>query len=97
MQVRMLVHELPVQPTDFVVLAVCIVVAALGAADSSPITIIGTPSESIVTVRKFFICRFRSFSINGSFVGPSEPQFQLRLSLAPSRLPSPLSSLCLSL
>ena len=49
----------------------------------------GTPSESIVTVRKFFTCRLRSFSISGSSVGPSTPQFQLRLSLAPSRLSSP--------
>ena len=39
------------------------------------------PSDSSVTVRKFFTCRLRSFSMAGSSVGPSTPQFQLRLSL----------------
>ena len=33
----------------------------------------------------------------GSSVGPSTPQFQLTLSLLPSRLFSPLASLCLPL
>ena len=33
----------------------------------------------------------------GSSVGPSAPQFQLRLSFDPSRFPSPFASLCLSL
>ena len=37
---------------------------------SSPIESIGKPSESIVTVRKFFTCRFRSFSISGIIGGP---------------------------
>ena len=32
----------------------------------------------------------------GSSVGPSTPQFQLKLSFVPSRLSSPLASLCLS-
>ncbi|WP_164101036.1 hypothetical protein [Candidatus Laterigemmans baculatus] len=45
--------------------------------------------------RKFFTWRFRNFSIAGSSVGPSTPQFQLRLSLAPSQLFSPFASLCL--
>ena len=45
----------------------------------------------------FFTWRLRSRSIAGSSVGPSTPQFQLRLSSAPSRLSSPLASLCLSL
>ena len=34
---------------------------------------------------------------SGSSVGPSTPQFQLRLSSAPSRLSSPFASLCLVL
>src|ERR1700733_4690080 len=41
-----------------------------------------------------------SFSSSGSSDGstyPSWPQFQLSLSLAPSRFPSPLRSLCLAL
>ena len=46
---------------------------------------------------KFLICRLRSASMAGSSVGPSTPQFQLRLSSAPSRLSSPLASLCFSL
>ena len=58
---------------------------------------IGTPSESSVTVSMFFTWRLRSRSISGSSVGPSTPQFQLRLSSAPSRLCSPLASLCLRL
>ena len=64
------------------------------AAPRHPSEIMGTPSDSIVTVRKFFTCRFRSFSTAGSSVGPSTPQFQLRLSSAPSRLSSPFASLC---
>ena len=39
--------------------------------------------------------RARSASTSGSPVGPSTPPFQLRLSLVPSWLPSPLASLCL--
>src|SRR5947207_13769188 len=35
--------------------------------------------------------------MSASAVGPSTPQFQLLLSLAPSRFCSPLSSLCFSL
>ena len=34
---------------------------------------------------------------SGSSVGPSSPQFHDRLWLSPSRPPSPLASLCLSL
>ena len=42
-------------------------------------------------------CRSRSARMAGSVVGPSAPQFQDRLSEVPSRLDSPLASLCLSL
>src|SRR5580658_11014637 len=55
---------------------------------SSPIAIMGMPSDSIVTVRKFLTCRLRNAFMPGSVDGPSAPQFQLRLSLAPSRLSS---------
>jgi hypothetical protein len=53
--------------------------------------------ETSRIVRKFLICRRRSASMARSSVGPSAPQFQLKLSLAPSRLFSPLASLCLVL
>src|SRR5215510_13501205 len=63
---------------------------------SSPIRIMGVPIGNSVK-RKFFTCLFRSDSILGSSVGPSTPQFQLRLSLFPSRFSSPFASLCLLL
>src|SRR5713226_2972677 len=46
----------------------------------------GMPSASIVQVKRFLICRFRRLSTAASSDGPSTPQFQLRLSFAPSRL-----------
>src|SRR5689334_23143188 len=64
---------------------------------SSPIRIIGMPSENIVQVKKFLTCLFLRFSTAPSSVGPSTPQFQLQLSLEPSRLPSPFASLCFTL
>src|SRR5262249_59914031 len=64
---------------------------------SSPISNIGVPAASSVTVKKFLTCRLRNASTAGSAVGPSTPQFQLMLSLEPSRLFSPLGSLCLPL
>ncbi len=66
-------------------------------ASSSPWLIIGTPWESISVAMKFRICRARSRSTSGSSVSPSAPQFQDRLWLSPSRLSSPLASLCFSL
>ena len=57
----------------------------------------GAPNDIMVTVRKCFTWRLRSSSTAGSSAGPSQPQFQLRLSFAPSRLSSPLASLCLPL
>ena len=59
--------------------------------------IIGTPCDSSSVAMRFRFCRSRSAMIAGSSVGPSAPQFQLLLSLAPSLLSSPLASLCLSL
>ena len=48
-----------------------------------------------IECKKFLTWRLRSASTIGSSVGPSTPQFQLRLSSEPSRLFSPLASLCL--
>ena len=42
-------------------------------------------------------CCPRISSTSGLSVGPSAPEFQERLWLSPSALPSPLASLCLSL
>ena len=53
------------------------------------------PRESIRMARKLLACRRRSARTAGSVVSPSAPQFQLRLSLLPSRLSSPFASLCL--
>src|SRR5260221_14572027 len=41
--------------------------------------------------------RLRNRSMAGSSLGPSTPQFQLRLAPAPSQLFSPLASLCFAL
>src|SRR5215470_12378599 len=91
--VSMFLEQRPIEPARFVVLAIGVVVTGLRTT-SSPIPIIGTPKESIVNVKKFLICRFRNASTPGSSEGPSTPQFQLRLSSVPSRLPSPFASLC---
>src|SRR5262249_53403536 len=64
---------------------------------SSPPSSIGTPCERKRVVRKFRCCRSRSELTSGSSVGPSTPQFQLRLSSVPSRLSSRFASLCFSL
>jgi hypothetical protein len=77
------------------VLTVGFVVAILRAPHLVAHEHIGMPAESIVTAKKFLICRVRSFSTATSSVAPSTPQFQLRLSSVPSRLSSPFASLCL--
>ena len=46
---------------------------------------------------KFFTCRLRKASSAASSLGPSRPQFHDMLSSFPSRLSSPLASLCLPL
>ena len=87
----------PVVPGDLVVLAVGVVVALLGAAElvaaeqhaGRPRTAAGWRAGSRRWLR-------RSAMISGSSVGPSTPQFHERLSSVPSRLSSPLASLCLS-
>ena len=54
--VGMLFLQVPVEPTDLVVLAVCIVVAILGSgALSSPISNIGVPTASMFNRMKFLI------------------------------------------
>ena len=60
---------------------------------SSPARIIGTPRDSSRIAMKFFAWR-RATRVPGSRVSPSTPQFQVRLSSLPSRLSSPLASLC---
>jgi hypothetical protein len=65
--------------------------------NSSPPTSIGTPCDSSRVVMKFRCWRARSACTFGSSLGPSVPQFQERLSSAPSLLSSLFASLCFSL
>src|SRR5262249_19930240 len=62
--------------------------------NSSPASSMGTPWDKSSVATRLRTCRRRSASTRGLSVGPSTPQFQLQLSLAPSRLPSPLARLC---
>src|SRR5579859_2574684 len=64
---------------------------------SSPLSIIGTPNDSMSVVSIARDWRARSASTSGSVVSPSAPQFQERLSTAPSMLASAFPSLCLPL
>ena len=80
------------QISDLVVLVIRVVV---------PLRVAGTPRlpgvpfESMRRQKKFRTCRRRSTSTSaGAPSSPSQPQFQLRLSV-PSLLPCPLASLCL--
>jgi hypothetical protein len=57
----------------------------------------GTPCETSRITPNLQIWRSRRVSTVRASVSPSMPQFQLRLSLEPSRLPSPYASLCLEL
>ena len=89
--------ERPIDPTDRVVLAPGVVIPRWVRRNSSPPRIIGTPCESSRVAMRLRAWRLRSARIWGSSVGPSTPQFQLQLASVPSRLPSPLASLCFSL
>ena len=81
-------HQRPVEPAVAPLYRQALLLPCWVRRTSSPMSIIGIPSASSMTVNKFFTCRLRSLSTAGSSVGPSTPQFQLRLSLAPSRLSS---------
>ena len=59
-QVGVLLHQVPVQPANLVVLAISVVVAQLAAPRFVPINIIGVPCEINNTVRKFLIWRSRN-------------------------------------
>ncbi len=85
----------PIDPGDLVVLAVGVVVARWVRPISSPASSIGTPWDSSSVARKLRFCRSRRTRMSGSSEEPSAPQFQDRLSLLPSRPPSPLAWLCL--
>src|SRR5690606_9659574 len=63
---------------------------------SSPLQIIGTPWLKRRVAIKFLFCCSLNWLISGSSVGPSTPQFQLKLWLSPSLLSSLLASLCFS-
>src|SRR5690606_1349082 len=71
--------ELPVVPGDLVVLTVGVVVAALGASRLVAGEQHRHACDSSNVVRKLRICRALSARTAGSSVGPSTPQFQLRL------------------
>src|SRR4029453_18985410 len=95
MDVGMLCEKRPVEPAGFVILAIGIVISKLCSPHFVAHEKHGHTDRKHRYVRKFFTCRFRSFSTPGLSVGPSNPQFQLRLSFVPSRLFSPFVSLCL--
>ena len=67
------------------------------ATEWSPPSSIGVPCDSSSVASMLRFCRSRKAMISLSSVGPSAPQFQERLLELPSRLPSPLASLCFSL
>jgi hypothetical protein len=93
---KLLVSRGPVEPADLVVLAVCVVVPSLRAAefvaaenhrDSEGEQQGGQHGAPLPRTQ---------VTTAGSVVGPSTPQFQERLSSVPSRFDSPLASLCLT-
>ena len=64
----------------------------------APASTMGVPCDMSSATMKLRIWRPRSARMPSSAPsGPSAPQFQLKLSLLPSRLPSPLASLCFTL
>ena len=85
----------PIEPGDLVVLVVRVVVAVLRVQE----LIAGHDHRETVgehEQRDEVLCRRRNASTaSDAFASPSTPQFQLRLSSVPSRLPWPLVSLCL--
>ncbi len=87
----------PVHPGDLVVVAVGVVVAALGAAALVAGGDHGTPVDRHNVAIRLAACLRRSARTAASSVSPSTPQFQERLLSVPSRLSSPLATLCLPL
>ena len=88
-------EQAPVEPADLVVLAVGVVVAVLRAAH-----LVAHEQHRRAGRQQFEHKEVLDLAIaqrldGASSVGPSTPQFQLRLSSAPSRLSSPFASLCL--
>ena len=63
--------------------------------DSSPIASIGVPRASNSVASRLRTSRARRASTAASVVAPSTPWFHEWLASVPSRLPSPLASLCL--
>jgi hypothetical protein len=93
---QLCVGRRPVDPADRIVLEVGVVVAArraaeLVAAEQQRYALGEQESREQIAPRAL-----ASASTAGSSVGPSTPQFQLRLSSDPSRLPPSLASLCLA-
>jgi hypothetical protein len=84
----------PVHPGDLVVLAVGVVVAAWLWPSSCPRPAWACPGPAARWPAGRAAGAARRESTPGSSVGPSQPQFQLRLWPWPSRLPSWLASLC---
>jgi hypothetical protein len=96
MDICMLGEEPPIEPAGFIILTMGIVVSELRPPHLITHENHRYPRRSIVMAKKFLTWRLRSFFTAGSLLTPS-PQFQLRLSSVPSRLPSPFASLCLRL
>ena len=90
------VGGVPVEPGRQVVLAIGVVVAALGAASSSPPRIIGTPRDSSSVASSARDRRARNTRIRGLRVGLSTPQFHDLLSLVPSWLPLAVGAVVLA-
>ena len=86
----------PVEPGDLVVLAVGVVVALLGAAHLVPAEQHRDAEGQQQGGEHRPGLAGPQGQHAGSSVGPSAPQFHERLSSVPSRLASPLASLCLA-
>jgi len=88
---------LPVDPADFVVLAVSIAIAALASAYLVAAEQHGHPLRQEQCRQEIAHCRLRSPAISGSSVGPSAPQFHCYCCPTRSWLSSLFASLCFSL
>src|SRR5271165_2555615 len=94
-QIPMAVEKAPVEPADLVVLAICVVVAALRSAHFvAHLEHRGTDRNQQNDKEVLDLASAKSL-VAASSVGPSIPQFQDKLLSDPSRLSSPFVSLCL--